>query len=393
MPALKFEQVSKSYGVNEIINSFDAEVEDGEFLVLLGPSGCGKSTLLRMIAGLTDITSGKLLFDGEPANDWPVAQRKIAFVFQSYALYPHMSVRDNIAFPLVMEAFRPQYHVPVINAIMRRRIAKRPDVREQVENLARSFELDHLLDRRPANLSGGQRQRVALARALIRDPSLYLLDEPLSNLDAKLRAQMRAQISALHHEVGKTFIYVTHDQIEAMTMATRIAIMDKGVVQQFGTPDDIYKRPANTFVARFVGSPPMNLLPVLRDGPQLRHHGGATWTHTGPLPTGGEHIFGIRPEKLRAVEKGAAGAIPVEVMSVERLGGEAQIGCRVIHEHQDHERRLAGSDELLWAKVAPDIDVSVGDHRRLDYTPADVTWFDPATTQRVDLETLQGAHA
>ncbi|MEO2037388.1 MAG: ABC transporter ATP-binding protein, partial [Martelella sp.] len=222
MPALSFRNVSKSFGDNTVIKTFDADIHDGEFLVLLGPSGCGKSTLLRMIAGLSDITSGELLFDGEIANDWQPRRRGVAFVFQTYALYPHATVRENIAFPLIMDAFRPWYHLPVVNMIARARLMKRADIAERTLGIARQLELEPLLDRRPASLSGGQRQRVALARALVRNPSLYLLDEPLSNLDAKLRTQMRSEISALHHKVGKTFVYVTHDQVEAMTMATRI---------------------------------------------------------------------------------------------------------------------------------------------------------------------------
>jgi ABC-type sugar transport systems, ATPase components len=383
MTALTFDHVSKSFGDTKVITSFDAKIDDGEFLVLLGPSGCGKSTLLRMIAGLTDITSGELRFDDQVANDWDVAQRGIAFVFQSYALYPHMTVRSNIAFPLIMDAFKSWYHIPIIGSVMRRRLLKSAEIARKTEAMARAFELQALLDRRPASLSGGQRQRVALARALVRNPSLYLLDEPLSNLDAKLRSQMRAQISALHQEVGKTFVYVTHDQVEAMTMATRIAIMDAGVVQQFGTPDDIYQRPANTFVARFVGSPPMNLLPVTIAGGTLTHTGGTVWAHAGAVPTASDAVFGVRPEKFTLVAEGR-GLIPVEIAAIERLGNEAQVGCRLRSRVAD-QVLVSGESELIWAKVPADSDARVGDLRSLTYQPHEVIWFDSTTTQIIDL--------
>jgi multiple sugar transport system ATP-binding protein len=336
-----------------------------------------------MIAGLTEITSGQLKFDGEVANGWDVSQRKIAFVFQSYALYPHMTVRANISFPLVMEAFKSVYNIPIVNSIARRRLQNSTEIKEKTERIAKAFELEQLLERRPASLSGGQRQRVALARALIRNPSIYLLDEPLSNLDAKLRSQMRAQISSLHREVGKTFVYVTHDQVEAMTMATRIAVMDKGVVQQFGTPDDIYERPANTFVARFVGSPPMNLLPVVSDdGKTLRFGSGVTWRHEGYVPAVHDLVLGVRPEKLTVHEEGI-GHIPVEIMAIERLGSEAQIGCRVVDGDDPDAVLVSSESELIWAKVASDAAVEIGQRRSLGYAPKDVVWFDGATTSRI----------
>ncbi|MER2634928.1 MAG: ABC transporter ATP-binding protein, partial [Rhizobiaceae bacterium] len=279
MPDIQLKDVTKRFGNSTIIPRFDASIKDGEFLVLLGPSGCGKSTLLRMIAGLTEITDGALAFDGQDVTDWSPSRRGVAFVFQSYALYPHMTVRENIAFPLLMDAFRTWHHIPLVSSIVRWKLMRRPDIASRTNQIAEQLELTPLMDRRPASLSGGQRQRVALARSLVRDPSLYLLDEPLSNLDAKLRTQMRSEISALHQRVRKTFIYVTHDQVEAMTMATNIIVMNDGEIQQIGTPDEIYARPANTFVARFVGAPPMNLLGVRRDGSRLALDGGAGWRH------------------------------------------------------------------------------------------------------------------
>ena len=257
MPRIRFNGITKNYGDHQVIKTFSADVPDNEFLVLLGPSGCGKSTMLRMIAGLTDITAGQLEFDGTVVNGTEPKERDIAFVFQSYALYPHLTVRANIAFPLLMSRFKPYHHLPVVNTLMRRRVLRDPDVDAQVRRVAEMMELTGYLDRRPRTLSGGQRQRVAVGRALIREPSMYLLDEPLSNLDAILRSQMRAEISALHQRVGKSFVYVTHDQVEAMTMGTRIIVLNEGVIQQYGTPKEIYDSPANTFVARFIGSQPM----------------------------------------------------------------------------------------------------------------------------------------
>jgi multiple sugar transport system ATP-binding protein len=381
MPALAFKNVSKTFGDNTVINAFSADIHDGEFLVLLGPSGCGKSTLLRMIAGLSDITSGDLLFDGAVANGWEPKQRGVAFVFQTYALYPHMTVRENIAFPLVMDAFRKWYHLPIVNIVARHYLMKRADIAERTLRIARQLELEPLLERRPASLSGGQRQRVALARALVRNPSLYLLDEPLSNLDAKLRTQMRSEISALHHKVGKTFVYVTHDQVEAMTMASRIIVMNKGVVQQVDTPDEIYDHPANTFVARFVGSPPMNLIPSTVSNTSLLLSDRLAIAHDGPVPRNKELIFGIRPEKLCLHAEGE-GRLPAEVAVVERLGAETVIGCRLLVGGSQTDTRLLEQD-LIFVRVSGNPRMRIDERCSLDYRAEDVLWFDKSTGQRI----------
>jgi multiple sugar transport system ATP-binding protein len=380
MPALSFKNISKKFGDNTVIDAFSAEIHDGEFLVLLGPSGCGKSTLLRMIAGLSDITSGDLLFDGAVANGWEPKQRGVAFVFQTYALYPHMTVRENIAFPLVMDAFSKWYHLPIVNIIARHRLMKRADIAKRTLDIARQLELEPMLDRRPASLSGGQRQRVALARALVRNPELYLLDEPLSNLDAKLRTQMRAEISALHHKVGKTFVYVTHDQVEAMTMATRIIVMDKGIVQQVDTPDNVYDQPANTFVARFVGSPPMNLIPVTQAAGSLKASETLSWQHEA-APTAEKLIFGVRPEKLIFASEGE-GRIPAQVAVVERLGAETVVGCRLLSEDHAGETRLLEHD-LVFVRMPGSPKIRIDDRCSLDYLPEDVVWFDDKTGKRI----------
>lgn len=383
MPKIDFNGISKTFGTNTVIRRFNASVEDGEFLVLLGPSGCGKSTLLRMIAGLSEISGGEMLFDGKLANDWTPKQRGVAFVFQSYALYPHMTVRANIAFPLVMDHFRKWHHIPIVNMIHRWQVMNRPEVKAAVERIAEQLELTPLLERRPGSLSGGQRQRVALARSLVRDPSLYLLDEPLSNLDAKLRTQMRSEITTLHQKVKKTFVYVTHDQVEAMTMATRIVVMYGGVIQQIGTPDEIYDSPANTFVAKFVGAPPMNLIPVRIDGNRLSTNENITWCHeAGTPPETGSAIFGIRPEKLELHPSGQ-GRVPGRVAVIERLGAETIIGCRLGLEDADDG---ISTEDLVFVRMPGHPGFAHGDACALDYSDTDAVWFDKPTGQHVQVE-------
>ncbi|ANK89192.1 MULTISPECIES: ABC transporter ATP-binding protein [unclassified Rhizobium] len=377
MPQITMKGVSKNFGDVTVIPRFDASIDDGEFLVLLGPSGCGKSTLLRMIAGLTDISAGTLSFDGEDVNDWTPSRRGVAFVFQSYALYPHMTVRENIAFPLLMDAFRKWHHIPLLSSIMRWKLMRRPDIVERTNQIAEQLELAPLMNRRPASLSGGQRQRVALARSLVRNPSLYLLDEPLSNLDAKLRTQMRSEISTLHQRVRKTFVYVTHDQVEAMTMATKIIVMNRGEIQQIGTPDEIYEHPANTFVARFVGAPPMNLLPVWRQGQQLTLEAGATFTHPSEVPVEKELILGLRPERLR-LQSAEQPGLPVEVSLVEKLGAEVILGCRIVHPGDRQSGALLRQD-LVFVRISGNPHIAIGTRASLGYDAADVNWYSSQT--------------
>jgi multiple sugar transport system ATP-binding protein len=290
------------------------EIRDREFVVFVGPSGCGKSTVLRLIAGLEDITSGELSFDGEVVNELPPAERGIAMVFQSYALYPHMSVYDNMAFGL--------------------KLAKigREGVDQRVRNAARILQIEPLLERKPRQLSGGQRQRVAIGRAIVRDPRVFLFDEPLSNLDAALRVQMRIEIAKLHRDLAATMIYVTHDQVEAMTLADRIVVLNAGVVEQFGSPLELYHHPQNLFVAGFIGSPRMNFLGgevsgVSANGVTVQLADGATLTapvaQNGAAP-GRKVTVGLRPEHL--IEGGGgAGVLRGRVIAVEHLGGETYI--------------------------------------------------------------------
>ena len=311
MPHVALEGVTKRFGAVEAIAGLDLVIEKGEFCALLGPSGCGKSTLLRVIAGLEAASEGRVLIDGVDVTDVPPAKRRIAMVFQSYALYPHMNVRQNISFSLDIA------HVP------------KDRIRARVTEVARTLQLEDLLDRRPAQLSGGQRQRVAIGRALVREPEVFLFDEPLSNLDAKLRVQMRVELANLHQQLRATMIYVTHDQVEAMTLADKIVVLDRARISQIGTPLDLYRRPANKFVASFIGSPAMNFLPARIEKAEgskaevaLGSYGRAHVQIHGALPAStGSMEYGIRPEHahLGAVDTGARN-LSGTVRIVEHLG-------------------------------------------------------------------------
>lgn len=305
MAKVELKNVSKIYDKKKVINNVSISIEDKEFLVLVGSSGCGKSTVLRMIAGLEEITEGKILIDDSCVNNVHPKDRDIAFVFQSYALYPHMSVYENIAFPLKM-----------------RKISKE-EIDKKVKDVAESLNLSDLLDRKPKQLSGGQRQRVALGRAIVREPKAFLMDEPLSNLDAKLRVQMRSEIKKLHKKLETTFIYVTHDQTEALTMGDRIAVIDKGVIQQIDTPENIYNYPANTFVGGFLGSPAMNFIKVdVKDGFIEFNNNRFELNESQKQLLKGldKAIIGIRAESMDLEDSNFEFKAPVEIS--EMLGSE-----------------------------------------------------------------------
>ncbi len=296
MSTLELHAVTKSFGDTHVIQPIDLKVRHGEFMVFVGPSGCGKSTLLRMIAGLEDTTSGDILIDNAVVNTVSAADRGCAMVFQSYALYPHMSVYANMAFGLE-------------NMGMRKDL-----IQEKVTATAKLLRLDPLLDRRPTQLSGGQRQRVAIGRAIVREPKIFLFDEPLSNLDAELRVSMRSELRELHHRLGATMIYVTHDQVEAMTLADRIVVLRQGQIEQVGSPQELYERPGNTFVAGFIGSPRMNFIPVssLSATPADQY-----------APTSNTHTLGIRPEHLMLC--GAHEGLSVTVTNTEYMGSQTLV--------------------------------------------------------------------
>ena len=313
MSTLELKQVTKSFGPVNVIRGIDLAVNHGEFTVFVGPSGCGKSTLLRMIAGLESVSTGDIAIDGASVNAVPAAERGLAMVFQSYALYPHMSVRQNLSFGL--ENLR----------------TPKDEIKRRVDEAARMLRMDQLLDRRPGQLSGGQRQRVAIGRAVVREPKIFLFDEPLSNLDAELRVQMRVEIGNLHQRLGNTMIYVTHDQVEAMTMADRIAVLKDGRLEQFGKPLDLYNRPANLFVAGFIGSPRMNFVggkiaDVRADGVTVALDGGGTVAlprKADAAAVGTAVKLGIRPEHIRPVDDG--GDVRLSVTLTEQLGGESYL--------------------------------------------------------------------
>jgi len=355
MASVTLEKVKKDYGVVRVLNEVDLQIADGEFVVLVGPSGCGKSTLLRMIAGLEEVSGGDIRIGERIVNDVAPKDRDIAMVFQSYALYPHMDVSSNMGFSLML------------------RKTGKAAIETRVEGAAKRLGLDPLLQRLPRQLSGGQRQRVAMGRAIVRDPQVFLFDEPLSNLDAKLRTHMRTEIKALHQQLKTTSIYVTHDQTEAMTMADRIVVMHNGNVQQVGAPLELYDRPANMFVAGFIGSPAMNFLPatvarqaiaeaVFSDGQRLRLPDGL------PLQDGDVLTVGMRPEDIRIVDDGPLKAV-VEV--VEPLGMSTQ-----------YYVRLAGEQLRIYAIGRPSL--APGQQVRLAVGASAQHIFDPLSGNRVE---------
>ena len=331
MAAVSLRDVRKSYTPElQVIHGVSMEIKDGEFIVILGPSGCGKSTLLRMVAGLEAITAGEIAIGDRVVNKLEPKDRDIAMVFQNYALYPHMSVYDNMAYGL------------------RIRGLTKAEIDTRVQKAAVILELAKYLDRQPRALSGGQRQRVAMGRAIVREPAVFLFDEPLSNLDAKLRVQMRAELQALHRRLGTTSLFVTHDQVEAMTLAQRMIVMNAGRAEQIGAPLEIYAKPATTFVASFIGSPPMNLIP--RDG----------------------KLLGIRPEHLEPCAASAA-MLTVDVDLIEPLGADI-----LVYGHVGD-----GDSARVAARLPADADARAG-KLALRYAPQNLHWFDPASGRRID---------
>ncbi|MCF6148666.1 MAG: ABC transporter ATP-binding protein [Candidatus Kuenenia sp.] len=349
---IRLQDVTKLYKHTAAVNCLNLEIKDGEFLVVLGSSGSGKSTTLNMIAGLEIPTSGDIYFNDNIVNAVPPGKRDIALVFQNYALYPHMKIFDNIAFPL--------------------RIRKVKDIGENVENIAGMLGLSALLQKYPKELSGGEKQRVALARALVRNPQVFLMDEPLSNLDARLRISARGELKKLQKQRNITTVYVTHDQTEALTLGDRIVVMDKGCLQQTGTPYEIYNSPQNTFIASFIGSPPMNIAEV-----RLTSSGsfalGETVLEFPTPPVKTPHvILGIRPEKLHIVPPNTKNSIKCIVEHVEYLGHESVCHLRI-------------SQNILWAVKNSETTVSVGDLAGLTFSYDAIHWFDQSTGIRMDL--------
>jgi multiple sugar transport system ATP-binding protein len=350
MAGVEINNVRKAFGATQIIHGVSIDIQDGEFVILVGPSGCGKSTLLRMIAGLENITGGEIRIGSRVVNNVPPKERDIAMVFQNYALYPHMTVGQNMAFS------------------MKLRNAPKTEIDERVNRAAAILGLTNLLERYPRQLSGGQRQRVAMGRAIVRDPQVFLFDEPLSNLDAKLRVAMRTEIKELHQRLKTTTVYVTHDQIEAMTMADKIVVMHDGIVEQIGAPLDLYDRPDNLFVAGFIGSPAMNFIKGHVEGGEFVGDGGLHLPlRQAPGALAGKPaIYGVRPEHFRVTGEG----VPVEVVVVEPSGSETQIVVR------------GGSQEMVCLfrdRVLP----NPGETIRISPDPNLVHLFDAETGQRL----------
>jgi len=344
MGAITLKSVEKWFGDVQVIKGVDLDIPDGEFVVFVGPSGCGKSTLLRMIGGLEDISRGGLEIDGKDVTDHPPSKRGLSMVFQSYALYPHMSVRDNMGFSLKTAG------------------APKAEIVSKVNAAAETLKLEEYLDRRPKDLSGGQRQRVAIGRSIVREPTAFLFDEPLSNLDAALRVEMRYEISKLHQALSATMIYVTHDQVEAMTLADRIVVLDAGRIIQVGTPRDLYNNPANTFVAQFIGSPKMNVLPCSVSGRKVQVPGGRGADCSADEAT---TQIGVRPEHVTVGASGTGqcdGVIDV----IEYLGADTFVlfDC--------------GPAGSVNVRISGDADLSVGDTMGLTFNPAHTVFFDAA---------------
>ena len=331
MANLKLRDIKKSYGKTEVIHGLDLEVLDGEFCVLVGPSGCGKSTLLRMIAGLEAITEGSILINDERVNDVSAAKRGLAMVFQSYALYPHMTVRQNLAFGL--ENLK----------------LDKDDIEQRINKAANQLRMEDYLKRRPGQLSGGQRQRVAIGRAIVREPSIYLFDEPLSNLDAELRVATRVELKALHARLGNTMIYVTHDQVEAMTMADKIVVMHDGIIEQTGSPLDLYNKPANLFVAGFIGSPKMNFLDCSSLPEEIKK-----------LSPKGATTFGIRPEHLRIQDENT---LSLQVKTVEQLGSDSYLYGETIDKQE------------ISIKLNSQTMIKGGESVKVGFSQSDTHWF------------------
>jgi sn-glycerol 3-phosphate transport system ATP-binding protein len=336
MAAVSLKDVRKSYTPElQVIHGVNMEIADGEFIVILGPSGCGKSTLLRMVAGLETITAGEIAIGGRVVNNLEPKDRDIAMVFQNYALYPHMSVYDNMAYGL------------------RIRGLSKSEIDTRVQKAAVILELAKFLDRKPRALSGGQRQRVAMGRAIVREPQVFLFDEPLSNLDAKLRVQMRAELQALHRRLGTTSLFVTHDQVEAMTLAQRMIVMNAGRAEQIGAPLEIYAKPATTFVASFIGSPPMNLIPMKRDGRDV--------------------LLGVRPEHLEPCAQGDA-SMTVDIDLIEPLGSDT-----LVYGHIGAERTGA----RVAVRLHQSVDARIG-HLPVRHSVAQAHYFDPQSGKRIE---------
>ncbi|XCN75056.1 MAG: ABC transporter ATP-binding protein [Candidatus Electrothrix aestuarii] len=361
-------ELVKSYDKKHVIlDHINLEIKDGELMVFVGPSGCGKSTLLRTIAGLESITDGEIAINGRRVNNLPPQQRNIAMVFQNYALYPHMSVRDNMSFPLRMQKMPAQ------------------EITQQVETVAEQLDITRLLDKKPKQLSGGQRQRVAMGRALVRQPEVFLMDEPLSNLDAKLRVQIRSEIASIQRQLGVTTVYVTHDQVEAMTLGQRVAVLKDGILQQVAPPDELYSRPANIFIAQFIGSPGMNIIPCRVSGDELilpLEQEPVRWllpeqmqVRSAELPQDADIWLGLRPEAFSLSAKGQESSLslPCQIVDEEFLGYETLIRFQLT---APFSTGLELAEENFTARIFQQLNCAVGENITLNVDVRAACFFD-----------------
>lgn len=373
MASISLSRISKRFGATEVLRDVSLDVADGEFLAILGPSGCGKSTLLRILAGLEGLDAGTVMLGGQDVTERPAKARNLAMVFQSYALYPHMTVAQNIALPLEMRRLSALRRVPVLGKLLPGTRAARREIEAEVARVAEALGLGALRGRRPSQLSGGQRQRVALARAMVRSPAAFLMDEPLSNLDARMRAEAREEILSLQRRLGATVVYVTHDQAEAMAMADRVAVMQGGRVLQVAPPRQLYEEPANLAVARFVGQPPMNAIPAVIAPDGMLVVAGARLPFRAPAAGMGA-ILGVRPEALVPV---GAGGIPAELRRVEQLGAEAILHVAV-----------PGMKEAVLARLDPQEANRLSPGDRIFLSPRRAALFG-ADGRRLPLEAME----
>ncbi len=366
MASIRLESITKAFGRTQVLNGIDLDIADGEFLTLVGPSGCGKSTLLRIIAGLEKQSGGDVNIDGKTVNDIRPSRRDLAMVFQSYALYPHLTVRQNLATPLQLRDMTFTERLPIIGRLAPGYSGKRAAIRDAVKNVSDTLQIEHLLDRKPGQLSGGQRQRIALGRAMVRDPAGFLMDEPLSNLDAALRVHMRAELSALHRSLGTTFVYVTHDQAEALTMSDRMAVMMDGEILQLGEPDEVYQQPMDIRVARFVGSPQINIVTGDMDDDGRIAFLGVKLARRPSDGTTGRISIGLRPEHLYLHPHTPGKTFCGELVYKENLGSEVFLYIKV-----------ADTEDNIIIRVNPTEaqSIALGDETHIAHEPGKALIF------------------
>ena len=366
MAEIELKNISKSFSDTQVIKSLDLSVADGEFITIVGPSGCGKSTLLRIIAGLETQSSGDVIIDGREVNKIRASDRDLAMVFQSYALYPHLTVKQNLSVPLKLRELSKIERIPIFNWFLPNRHSKLKEINNKVQKASDTLKITHLLERKPGQLSGGQQQRVAVGRAMVREPVAFLMDEPLSNLDAALRVHMRAEISELHRDLKTTFVYVTHDQAEALTMSDRMAVMMDGEILQLDTPNEIYKNPSNLRVAEFIGSPKINVLPAESDEKGNITCKGITISQTLKIPKKSNLLLGIRPEHMEIIGKNKNKYLNGKIIHKENLGSDVYLHV-VLNENEEKIIVRSDSTNAFEVKIGEEVNTEWNDEKILTF--------------------------